>query len=116
MPVLPQAPLSRRFTCTDTLPAGVDGDVYIMRQICHDWPNADVVRILTGIRTAMNASAARLVIIEVMLVPVSSCLAGTMDPALEGFDGNNLWLEEPAALKGINISTGHPDRANAPYW
>ena len=63
------------FVSAETLPTGADGDVYIMRQICHNWTDDTVVCILTSIRAAMKTAKARLAIVEVapilLLAPTS---------------------------------------------
>jgi hypothetical protein len=43
---------------------------WILRQICHDWPEAEVVQILSSVRAAMEASAqpCTLCLVEVILL------------------------------------------------
>lgn len=50
----------------ETIPAGKDGDVYVLRLILHDWMDADSVVILSNIRAAIGAAKARVVIAEVL--------------------------------------------------
>ena len=66
-----------------TIPAGRDGDVYLLRLILHDWNDADSAAILSNIRRAMGPARATLVIAEVLwhnaLAP--RCMGGNA-PAL----------------------------------
>ncbi|RMI30629.1 methyltransferase [Nocardia stercoris] len=48
----------------DSVPAGADA--YILKHIVHDWPDAEVARILANIRSAMSDTA-RLLVIELVL-------------------------------------------------
>ncbi|KAK9792048.1 hypothetical protein WJX73_004833 [Symbiochloris irregularis] len=47
-----------------TLPAGRDGDAFLLRQILHDWSDKQVIEILKSCRRAMGASSSRLLIVE----------------------------------------------------
>ena len=49
---------------TGSLPAGKDGDAFLMRYILHDWPTKDVVTILKNVRVAFGSANATLVIGE----------------------------------------------------
>ncbi|BDA50119.1 Acetylserotonin O-methyltransferase [Coccomyxa sp. Obi] len=48
----------------ETMPKAMDGDVFIMRLILHDWDDKDSVAILSSIRRAMGTANAKLLIIE----------------------------------------------------
>ena len=52
------------FFDVSTIPRGMDGDVYILRVVLHDWNDDAVLTILKGIRTAIGTSNATLAIIE----------------------------------------------------
>jgi hypothetical protein len=47
------------------IPAGRDGDAYVLRLIMHDWNDANCVAILTNLRRAMGGARATLIIAEV---------------------------------------------------
>lgn len=47
------------------MPKAMDGDVFIMRLILHDWDDKDSIAILSSIRCAMGTAKAKLLIIEV---------------------------------------------------
>lgn len=47
------------------IPAGKDGDAYVLRLIMHDWNNANCATILSNIRRAMGGARAKLIIAEV---------------------------------------------------
>jgi hypothetical protein len=57
------------------VPAG--GDLYILKNILHDWADADAIRILTACRLAMTP-AARLLIIEHFVCPPNERCTGTI--------------------------------------
>ena len=48
-----------------TMPKAMDGDVFIMRLILHDWDDENSIAILSSIRRAMGTAKAKLLIIEV---------------------------------------------------
>ena len=58
-----------------SLPPFVDGDVIMLRNILHDWPDADVLRILRSLRQAVGGKAVSLVLVEV-------CPAEPVDPVM----------------------------------
>ncbi|TVY19763.1 O-methyltransferase fsr2 [Lachnellula arida] len=49
-----------------------DADIYLLRMIIHDWPDADAVRILKLLTTAMIKPGSRIVIMDMMLPPPGS--------------------------------------------
>ena len=51
--------------CAETLPAGADGDAYLLRLILHDWSDEDSIAILSSVRHAIGKAKARLLIVEV---------------------------------------------------
>lgn len=55
-----------------TIPRGAD--TYILKQIIHDWTDADAVRILKSIRHSMPATAKLLIIERVMVKGTSTLL------------------------------------------
>jgi len=59
-------------------------DVYLMRTILHDWPDADAVRILRGIVEAMRPSS-RLLIMD-MVLPKPNSGSRTFEAALRQKD------------------------------
>ena len=67
--MLPKGSKHQPFLLAETLPRGSrrdgKGDVYIMRQICHDWPDNATVEILTNLRTAMGDAPCTLALVEV---------------------------------------------------
>ncbi|KAF8068171.1 sfmM3 [Scenedesmus sp. PABB004] len=59
------------------------GDVYVMRQILHDWSDADSLRILKGVRAAFgDARGGKLVIVEACIA--SRLMTTTHTPRLQG--------------------------------
>jgi 6-hydroxytryprostatin B O-methyltransferase len=53
----------------ETIPkAKGKGDVYLLRLVLHDWPDADAVRILSSVRQAIGSSGATLLILDVRLI------------------------------------------------
>ncbi|MCA9532235.1 MAG: SAM-dependent methyltransferase [Myxococcales bacterium] len=60
----------------DTLPAA---DLYLLKHILHDWDDASSVRILTGVRAAMNPGARVAVVEMVVPQPVGPGPAAWMD-------------------------------------
>jgi hypothetical protein len=52
----------------ETLPAGEDGDAYVMRLILHDWNDEDTVAILSNLRKAMGTAKTTLLLVEVRLL------------------------------------------------
>jgi len=48
-----------------SLPAARKGDCYLMRNILHDWTDAQSIQILRNLRTAFGTAAATLAIVEV---------------------------------------------------
>ena len=60
--------VSGDFFKPETLPkAEGGGTVYMMRQILHDWPDAETLEILRSVRVAMGGSACTLALVEVRL-------------------------------------------------
>ena len=56
----------------------MDGDVYLLRLILHDWTDADSIVILSNIRAAIGTAKARLVIAEVLpSIKTDKCLQRT---------------------------------------
>ncbi len=49
----------------DTLPRPEAGDVWVLRNILHDWSDADCQRILSAIRAAVGATPMTLTLVEV---------------------------------------------------
>lgn len=50
----------------ETLPrAKGPGDVYVLRQICHDWTDDDTLAILRSVRSAMGSHQCTLALVEV---------------------------------------------------
>jgi 6-hydroxytryprostatin B O-methyltransferase len=61
-----------------------DADVYLLRMIIHDWPDADAIRILKGLAAAMKPGA-RMVIMDMML-PKPGTRSRTLEAALRQKD------------------------------
>ncbi|PRC45690.1 hydroxyneurosporene methyltransferase, partial [Mycobacterium sp. ITM-2017-0098] len=59
----------------EAVPAG--GDVYVMKNIIHDWSDAESLTILRNIRTAI-ADGGRLVLLEMVLPERASSFIGHM--------------------------------------
>ena len=58
------------------------GALFIMRQILHDWPDADALRILRSTRQAMGATASTLALVEARYSCLSPhCCTPCMHPA-----------------------------------
>ena len=58
----------RDFVSAGSLPVGQDGDVYVMRDILHDWSDVKAAEILGNIRHSMGASDSRLALVEVRVM------------------------------------------------
>ncbi|MDG4665096.1 methyltransferase [Mycobacterium sp. 236(2023)] len=79
-PLLDQTGLSERITVSggsflESVPAG--GDVYVMKNIIHDWGDAEAATILRSIRTAI-ADGGRLILLEMVLPERASSFIGHM--------------------------------------
>lgn len=79
-PLLEEAGVAGRVTVTggsflESVPAG--GDVYVMKNIIHDWSDADSTTILRNIRTAI-ADGGRLILLEMVLPERASSFIGHM--------------------------------------
>lgn len=79
-PTLAAAGVADRVSVTggsfmDSVPDG--GDVYVMKNIIHDWSDDDAVTILRNIRTAM-APGGRLVLLEMVLPERANAFIGLM--------------------------------------
>ncbi len=57
----------------DTLPRPEAGDVWVLRNILHDWSDADCQRILSAIRAAVGATPMTLTLVEVCTLRVLAC-------------------------------------------
>lgn len=55
----------------------VDGDVYLLRMIIHDWPDVEAMKILTNLKAALKKPGARIIIMDTVLPEPGSI------PALE---------------------------------
>jgi hypothetical protein len=64
----------------EEVPAG--GDVYVLRQVLHDWDDAEAIRILESVRRAAGDSASLLVIQDVIPESASPGRANLVDVAL----------------------------------
>jgi len=53
------------FFNAETLPKPEAGDLWVFGQIFHDWPDKDVIKILTATRTALGNTDATVLIVEV---------------------------------------------------
>lgn len=51
-----------------TIPEAQNGDAYLLREILHDWNDANALKILQGLRIAIGNSNAVLILAEVSLV------------------------------------------------
>lgn len=79
-PLLEQTGVADRSTVSggsflESVPAG--GDVYVMKNIIHDWSDADSTTILRNIRTAI-ADGGRLILLEMVLPERASSFIGHM--------------------------------------
>ena len=79
-PLLDEADVAHRCTVTggsflDSVPAG--GDVYVMKNIIHDWSDAESLTILRNIRAAI-ADGGRLILLEMVLPERASSFIGHM--------------------------------------
>lgn len=61
-----------------------DADVFLMRQIMHDWPDEDAVRILKELAKVMKADS-RIVIMD-MVLPTPGTSSLTLESALRRMD------------------------------
>ena len=62
----------------------MDADVYLLRMIIHDWPDADAVRILKELTEAMKEGS-RIVVMD-MVLPVPGTGSRTLEAALRQKD------------------------------
>ena len=62
----------------DTLPRPEAGDVWVMRNILHDWSDADCQRILSAIRAAVGATPITLALVEVCTTHSACSLAACL--------------------------------------
>jgi hypothetical protein len=56
--------------------AAADGDLYVLRQILHDWPDDQAVQILSACRRAMTDPGAHLLVSDILLPERAAADAG----------------------------------------
>ena len=107
-------PLAERVTFApgsffESVPAGADA--YMLKHILHDWPDAECLRILSAIRTAIPEHG-RLLVFDALLVPEAPPWAHWLDVHMMVLqDGKERGPDEFAALlaqAGFQLTRAQP--------